>query len=431
MKRFLLSLMIGGTFCSVMAAVDHEFYSTIATGAWWMRSERFYADTAFSNDTANAGKKIKDSLPINSVNFLPYGTLGYKVSKGPFRGCIEMGVVYGVYDFVISGNPTYQYLGQKKTFLVYAKSWYATWLANDYMTFLLGRDFTPANFFPSNQAFWKENSFNNIGCMYTGRSPMFQLTMSSGGKAVEGKIALVQPDTTSIWILGRESAINSEQNRYFTETNMPKYEGSFGVTLDAGSLAFNAMLAGGYQAFTNVLITENPDLSAANSKHPIESWVGGLDLGVRFFNRLSLSCDMFYGKNVAVYSVAVGNSFNWWKISNFLLPYGPQLTYNLPDDPPEIVVVRNGYIGEIALIVNAALKENVSLEAGAGTIGGRHDYSEYISKWNPAFAWYFQSSFDVLGSLKIVPEVGQYIWGPHKGFGRTTYVGLNTKVDFN
>ena len=32
--------------------------------------------------------------------------------------------------------------------------------------------------------------------------------------------------------------------------------------------------------------------------------------------------------------------------------------------------------------------------------------------------------------MKITPEVGQYIYGPNRGFGRYVYMGFNTLVEF-
>ncbi|MBN2036539.1 MAG: hypothetical protein JW768_07330 [Chitinispirillaceae bacterium] len=428
MRRILLIVMVCGMMGKV-AATDQKFYGTIGTSSWWMKTERFYADTGnpLLGDTDRT-QRFTDSIPMNNINMLPYGTFGYKVTKGSFTGCIELGIVHGLYDFVISGNATYQYLGQKKTLMVYAKKWNATWQPNDVLALLIGQDFTPANFFPSNQVFWKENSFNNIGCLYTGRSPMLQLSIESPNKFVEGKIAVIQPDTSCIWINGYESAINSEQNYYSCETEMPKLEGSFGLTLDNEMFNLRCKAAGGYQTYKTVLFTERV-MTAENSKTPIESWVAGIDLGFGLFDRVSISCDAFYGKNIATYGVYVGSAISWWQISDFLKPFGPEVHFSLPENP-DAMTVYNGYATEIALILNAKISDILSLEAGGGGINGSHDYEEYMNKWNPAYGWYFQTSFTLGESMKFAPEVGQYIWGPHMGFGRIFYAGINSKFAF-
>jgi hypothetical protein len=428
MKKILcgIALML---ICLPAAAVEHEVYGSIGNGAWWTNSERFYADTS-QDSTVNA--TYKDSVPIMNGNILPYGTLGVRFTKGQFAGCIEMGAILGVYDFTMKGNVTEMFMGQKKTLLLTAKRWFATWAPSERFTFLLGRDYTPANFFPSNQAFWKENSFNNIGCLYTGRTPMFQISLHDKDLKKELKIAMVQTDTSCFAYNGRPSGLEWNY-KYYCENPIPKAEGSFEIQAGTGSLAFRAKAAGGYETYKSVLITATTtdpgmgqQLNAKTSKVSLDAWVGGVDLGVKLFNRLSLACDLFYGKNPAIYGVYVGNDITWWKISDFLRPFGPQVTLD-----GDTVNVDNGYAFEISGIANVALTGAISLEAGGGTIRGRHEYEPYMDQWNPTYAWYFQTDFKLGGSLKLVPEVGQYIYGPHLGFGRISYVGLNARVDFN
>jgi hypothetical protein len=420
-KRFLMLLLACGAGASLMA-LNADYYGYIETGVWWTKTERFYANPDF-NDTTQT---VTDSLPLVNLNFFPSGAVGLKLTSGKFNGCIELGINECVYDATLSGNSTYLRMFQKKAFLLTARKWYGEWHANDYLTLLLGRDYTPANFFPSSQGYWKDNSFNNVGCLYAGRIPMFQASIHNAAKSVEGKVAVMQVDTTSIVLDNRQGY----DIKYLCETKIPKIEGSFGVNYDVNDWSLRGKIAGGYETYTSVCITE--PVTASKAKVNVDSWVAGADVGVKIFKLVSLSCDFFYGQNIGSYGVKIGDEISWWRSSYFLKPFYPVNDMQVDEYgiPTGEYIMRNGKAFEIALIASVSPLENLLFEGGWGTIKGSHDYSLYKAMWSPTYAWYFQTRLTVQKILKIAPEVGQFDWGPRGGFGRTFYFGVNACVDF-
>lgn len=462
MKRLLMVIAVVSYVVPAMAA-DVDFYGRIGMGGWWMKTERFYDDTVDSNvmidtiptttdttfDTTVTYIFDKDSMPLVSCNWLPYGTFGAKFKGDRFGGCIEFGIHDNTYDATLHGSPTFLSLFEKRGMFVYMKKWYAEWYIHDMFTFLLGQDITPANFFSSNQAFWGGNSFGNIGCLSTGSNPMFQLSVgnqlaseeSRHGFSWEGKVAAVKVDTTLILIKNKWG----KAHQYKGETRAPKVEGSYEINLDLDFFALNLKAVGGFQRYYSVCFSSK--LEADESKITIDSYIFGGDIGIKV-GPVSVVYDIFHGQNIGPYGVYIGDAFGWWRKDDYMRVFYPQHEVPVIEGTPvdSLSTMKNGKVTEMALVLNVKPLDFLSFEAGLGGIIGDHEYKLYKELWPciiehdetkipfiwrfGTIAWYFQTELTILEHLVFTPEIGQYIFGPFEGFGRYLYWGFHTGVEF-
>lgn len=419
MKKYLL-IFILISFVIPVSSADVDIYGKFGMSNWWMKSERFYNDSIdkdtviIGNDTSISKIWGADSMPIVSCNMLPFGKLGLAFKSDRFGGCVEFSISMNTYDNFYTYNPTTHRFFKKSSYYAAISKWYGEWYINDNFTLLAGKNTAPACFFPSNQAFWRENGLNNVGCLYTGSHPMMQLSIHDANKIVNCKIAAIKPDTTLLKVKNKDTWRMS----YVGQTKMPKFEGSVEINLDKDLFGFRFEGAGGFQRYTSIVF--GSDLPADESYLDINSWVAGADLGIRL-GPVSLTYDIFYGMNIGTYGVYIGEQFGWWRIADYMRPFYPI---------QEVDTMNNGYALEMAAIVQYKPIEMLSIEAGGGTVIGTHDYEEYKERWDQTYAWYFQSQLHLFEHLTVTPEVGQYIYGPHMGFGRYIYGGFNFFIQF-
>jgi len=417
---FFLLLLTEMTFAS-----DFDVYGKIGMAGWFMRAERFYADTikkidTIVIDTTNGQKdttwetvKGKDTIPTNTTIMKPAGYLGIKFKGDRFGGGVEMGVRHNSYATNLFNPKTAVYLGfQKHSFFLTVNAFYFEWYANNYMTITVGKYDTPINFYGSNNhAFNGGTRLQNVGFVSLWEKPMIQVSVHNADKTIVGKIAAVKIDTSSFDYNNK----SSPETIYRCETKMPKFEGSFAANFEKDFFAFNGKIGGGFLQYKSVII----DPSEPKHKIDISSWLLAGDFGVKL-GWVKLAIDLCGGQNIGVYGVPVGDVFGWWRFFDFMLPFFPIHSKE----------VFNGRVFEIAGRINVKPWDNLFFETGGGTIRGTHDYKDYEKRWEPTYAWYTQTEVKVFEHLTITPEVGQYIYGKHCGFGRYFYAGLNAAVKF-
>ena len=411
-KVFVGSYLI--IFTTLIYSAEVDIYGKIQMDAWWIRMERFYegtVDTSINGDTVFSD----DSIPVVTGSLFPEGTLGFKFSTDRFIGCIEMGIYSCVYGGELVGNVfEREFLIERKP-LPFLKKWYAEWLINDYLGLLFGQDFSPGCFFTSNQAFFGGNSFLNSGCLYTGRHPMLQLSLHDPNRKIEFKIAASPSDTFSL--AGNETL---ETSKYVGERKLPKFEGSFGIELEKNIFSLSFKCAGGYQKYGFVAIHPLPPDKKA--RRTVEAFVIGATNKVKI-GPVSPSVSCFYGQNLGIYGVYVGDPFRWWQISDYI-----RIFYPVYD--PDINKILNGRAFEINGILNIQPWEFLYWEGALGYVTGEHDDKRSDVFWFPQYSWYNQISITLLENLKLTGEIGQYIFGPYFGGGRYLYWGMSTRIDF-
>ena len=425
MKKLLI-LITALSFAITLNAADFDIYGKMGMSAWWMKSEGLHMDT-LEWDSLNNPIDHEDSIPINTNMMTPFGTLGFKFKGGVFGGCIEMNTRMNTYDSKLSGSPTYMVNFKKRRTFISMEKWYAEWYINEFMTLLMGQDYAPTNFFPSNHAFNGGTGLHDVGCLYTGAYPMFQLSIHDGNKIFEGKVAAIKVDTTCINYLDE----SSHSVHHHCETKAPKVEGSFAVNFDKEFFGVNGKVAGGFQQYNTIAYKKQ--IIEDKCRLAVTSYVVGGDVGAKV-GPAKLSCDVFYGQNIGAYGVSFGYEWGWWRINDYMRPYFPihEKTFDTTISPTDttidtVGVMRNCTTLEVAGILNVKPLEWLAFEGGGGVILGEHEYKYFDDKWKMVYAWYFQAEVKIFEQLVITPEVGQYNFEKNRGF---IYWGLNSLVEF-
>jgi hypothetical protein len=436
MKKILI-IILSVLFVFTTEAADFDLYGNFSLGTWWMRREHFYSDTmGFIIDTINDSVFDKDSIaPVVYNDWVPTGSFGVKFKTGIFGGCIEFGMGKNIYDALLTGDPNLRLMQNKWGYYLSVKRWFAEWYINDMITFLTGQDMPPASFLQSNKILGYEQGYNFMGVLYTDFQPMFQITIQDPNALFEGKLAAIKIDTTLILIQDKTEAVT-----YVADSKIPKIEGSFMVNIDRETFGLNCKLAGGFQQYLSTGFNQQLDLNEA--KQTITSYIVGGDLGVRV-GPVSLICNGFHGKNIGTYGVKVGPFYGWWREKDFqyekmFYPVHDEDTIKTATDTTVVWEIYNSTATEIAMIINVKPFEFLSFDGGFGIVLGDHELDEWNDKWQEclegmtieSYSWYAQMELTISEQITIGPEVGQYVFGRWRGFGRLFYWGFNVGVDF-
>jgi len=317
-KKYYFVLILLATSTSICDA-DVDIYGNINLGVWYQKPERFYNDTIVINDTDfEIGS---DSMDITLSNWIPYGTFGVKYKGGRFGGCIEMGTHLNMYDYNFNGSFSHPITLKKNADFISLDKWYLEWYINDFFTLLAGKSFTPTNFFPSNQLFFGGYGFNNVGCLYTGAYPMFQLTVTSPKEIFKVKIAVIKGDTTAITIRGTEKKGDDHK----CSVKIPKFEGGLKYSLAKGLFYTYGNFAGGFQKYEVVLFQDSGMVSIPNKKDryiDIPSFAIGGDIGISV-GPVTLAFNAFYGENIGIYGAFIGDKYRYWRFTDYMLYFYP------------------------------------------------------------------------------------------------------------
>ena len=253
--RKIFFIYIALLMAAPVMAMDFDLFGALELGIWWDRRERWYDDTIEINiDTSTNDTDAimgADSLPILNNSWVPHGKFGFKLKTDRWTGCFELGISNNIYEMNLSGATGMKILKRENIFL-YLRKWYGAFDINDYLSLLIGQDYAPANFLISDQAFYDNNSMTNLGCLYTSRIPMVQLTIGGDiGESfnLKGRVAALKPDTIIIGF--RLNELESE-----VETKVPKVEGRVDVGLDKEIFGFNVGFAGGFLRYYSLLRTD-------------------------------------------------------------------------------------------------------------------------------------------------------------------------------
>lgn len=213
-------------------------------------------------------------------------------------------------------------------------------------------------------------------------------------------------------------------------TKFPKFEGSADCNANVlGPFRLNAKVAGGWETYECVspvyISAYHPDSSGA----PITAWVYGAHGSIQITSPLflSLSVDFSMGQNLGSYGLYVGN------------PFVNRLSSNVADLAD---IFYPKFSGSKALnsttdmwnIIAAARPLSwLALEGGYGLTHADHEQykdTAVVRRWHDMSVLYGQAAIKVMNAITFTPEFGQYLYGPKKGYGRMTYFGLATRLDF-
>jgi hypothetical protein len=444
MKKLLLIIVALGMIVPAVA-VDLDFYGNLKLGAWWEIRERYYEDT-ISVDTVmwidTTGATVidtvgaltdSDSLPYTFCNLLPHGHFGAKFKSDQFGACVEIGLQKNIYEARLSSMTDTKILPRENVF-VYMRKWYVEWYMHDMFTLLLGQDYSPVNYVPSNQGYYDDNSFANSGCVYGGRRPMIQFTAGNfaaeeSGLGWEAKVAVINPDTSIM-------KFRNETRYPKVDMKIPKFEGSVGINMEVGIFGFNLGGAFGYNTFNSGTYSGNAigGLPKDSCKIPIVCWIGAGAAGFKL-GPVSLDYTCAGGQNLGAYGLYITNPWVWRggmmpEVVEIFWPFHEEVldTMGIPID----YELKNSTAFEMAFILKVKPVEWLGFEGGYGIIMADHSYWKYIERWpeDNIRAYYGNITFTVAEVLEFAPEFGQYLYGPLDGYGRITYGGLQTRFSF-
>lgn len=267
---------------------------------------------------------------------------------------------------------------------------FATYSFSENLKIKIGKDYTPLNYFPSNQvAPIYENEGDSglkpYGGIYEGYENMIELSTD------RLKIALIEPateDDDAKLKLGLDADI---------EKTAPKIEVSYNIGSENCYADF-------YTGFQTYKLIQN----ATEVEYDVNSWVLGINVGAHF--------GPFY---------ALGNAYSGQNIN----PYG---LWADGDDSPRIIgdeiydCTTDGYI----VVLGFEATESTIFETGIGYIV--HNLDGAVTK-DETFSAYINLQYHVNDMFYVVPEIGIVNYMEDNAGteeGKKTYAGVKWQIDF-
>ena len=418
-------------------AIDFDVYGDIKLGIWGERRERYYDDTNVViidtiNDTTfdTSVTMGSDTLPVFSTSWIPCGNMGFKLKGERLTGCVEMGLYKNLYDAGLTSVTGLKMLKRSEVYF-YLRKWYVELQFNEFFSLLAGQDYAPANFVVSNQGYYDHNSLTNLGCLYTGRTPMVQLTMGGDiGDAfnLKGRVACLRADTIVI-------AFQGEDRKAETETRAPKVEGRVDVSIDKDIFSGSLGIVGGFQRFYS-FNRDKQNIPKDSFRVAVDGFVIAAELDLKL-GPVTLAGTITKCNNPGAYGVAAGNRWEWRggasdpKTKEIFSPIHHLVQDSNSSDFGEFKM-HNADMIQYAAIIKVEPWEVFGFEAGYGFQTVEHDYEAYNEMWDDRFALYFQTKISLFDQMFVVtPEVGQFYWGDeYRKGGRFTYWGLMITTHF-
>lgn len=255
---------------------------------------------------------------------------------------------------------------------------------------LVGKSFTPANIFISNQVWGHDADMLGFGTLYTDTEPMLQLSMGAL------KVALIRPQEQG-GVIGAAQAD--------TDTTMPKIEASYGFNVGPASLS----IQGGYNSYDEV--------DATDKDYSIDSYVlaivAKIGLGAAWIN-----ADIWTGQNLAQYLPNVA-------------PAADSSAYYVPAVKDEII--DNDAMG-YCLVVGYKASDMLKFEFGYGAVETELDRPGTFE--DEVAAYYVNMEITMAEGFTITPEIGKIDYGDITDDGVTseegdlTYWGAKWMINF-
>jgi hypothetical protein len=339
MKKLMVMVATLAMFASSAYAADWNFYGSARISTFWVNSETIGTNTDTTNyveglqGNSRFGAKVKVSDELTAR--FEYGT------------GVNVRLLYGTWNFG-AGSLT------------------------------VGQDYTPLNWFYSDQVYGGDGDLLPYGGLYSGREG--QLKLKFGGL----HIALLNSDKAYTG-----TAVT-------TDTKVPGIEVTYSMNFD--NLGFK--LGGGYQTF---------GVEAAGIDDDVTSWV--LALGAKgTFGAFYLAGNIYGGQN-AGNMIVIGTNGTWNQQG--LAAIGT-------------TVVDNDVLGGI-LVAGFALNDMFNFEAGYGFAQAELDVNN--SNKDKVQSYYVNSTITMAPGVFVVPELGR-IDGRDDGDTDSTYFGMKWQINF-
>jgi len=364
-------------------AAEWSFYGSARMTTFWYQEDKDYSST---------GKKDTDltwDLQGNS-------RFGANVKAGDITGAVE----FGMANSDVSNR--------------------ILWGEYDFGSFKLGigQNYSPMNFFISNQVAQGDADMLPYGGIYSGRNPMIRFRFGNLD------IALVEPDApsysdysaagssiTCVDVDGELTPTCSAESGCVIDTDVyfPRLEARYGLNLGAFYLEFG----GGVQSYD--VVGRNPVNGKEGNDEAITSWLGYV--GAKFNSGpFYFGADAWIGQNTG----------------NMTLNFGDQpvddalVTCANPKSPSVKDNDLYGLLGVVAFTANDMLR----FEGGVGWISA--DRSDF-DKDDETLAYYVQASINLGKGIILVPEVGIIDLRDNPAGdseGKITYWGAKWQINF-
>jgi len=266
---------------------------------------------------------------------------------------------------------------------------------------LVGQDYTPLNFFPSNQVYGGDTDLLPYGGVYNGRRAMVQ------GKFGGLKIALVQP---TAGLLFDEDEISEEigddsgeDYGIDTDVTIPMIQASYSFKIAGLSLD----IAGGYQTYDMVAWEE---ATGDETDDDVSSYIVALHAKYNM-GPFMLAGNYWMGQNV-------GN-MGMWEEGNA----GVNIDWG-----EEKLLDSDGW--GFLLVGAFTLSDMLRFEAGYGYSLFDVDNAE---EDDDTSSYYVQATINLAKGVFIVPEIGKIDYGDGsdgEDEGDDTYYGLKWQINF-
>jgi hypothetical protein len=283
---------------------------------------------------------------------------------------------------------------------------YAEWYINEYLTLLVGQEWSIANFFPSAQVFDMEDGLCYSGALYTGRKPQVKLSGTFKNIAsnlnIKAELAVVKPDTFIVDTWRPAWDVDAEEI-------IPKFEGGATIEFNQGLIGIKTQLVAGINRYNLVSnrASQNPLLI---TRDLVNTNCLGADIDLSVW-KCRISFAYTQGDNLASYGVFMGNPWGNRTETETMVFYprkGPSKSGGTREDLYDVFTKQG------CAVFNFKPMNFLALEVGAGKILNypeAPDYKDenmgkaYRQNENRRWAWYANLQLTLLdGHMLLIPE---------------------------
>lgn len=424
-------------------AVEWDFYGSVREAAWYWNQVRWYdddfeewRDSAYQDtngnwigDYVNVGYR-EDTLPRKRFLFDMHenSRFGARGKSERIGFGVEFGWVMSIKDFEILIEDQDARIDMRRREAIRLRRLFGEWYINEYFSLLVGQDYTPANFFPSNQAFLEDAGLYYAGNLYTGRHPMIKFSgdWEFGEAANLGFDAAWVKVDTSLFIVG---GVGSSSPQPPVANEKFKAEGSFQGGFNAGDLfGFDAKVIGGYSGYELQVFRGQPIVGPFD----VHCYIMGAEAGVKVW-KFELDFNMTFAQNLNTYSSYLGNPWGWRNNPSMNIFY-PK--YGARDASDTVGAILNNKINMFCGVAKVHPFEWLTAEGGFGKVTIDHEDSVLVAEVEQAsnglrrLGIYGNLQFKLVDQhLILVPEFSYSDFGGYEGEGKWYAGGFKIQLD--
>ncbi len=425
MKKYLCAIIVG-LFALSIGATDWDFYGSARMSSWWWKQIRWYKENWVDVNTGDTIDYKEDSLPRERIvsDLQENSRFGARFKSDKIGFGFECGWVYSIKEIGVDFEQ--QRVDQRRRDILRLRRLYGEWFITDNLTFLVGQDYTPCNFFPSNQSFLDDAGMYFCGNLYTGRRPMMQLSGNwelGTSQNLGFKAAAVKLDT-ALFVLQRGAPDGNEK--------FPKIEGSAHYGLNIGEMVgANFDFVGGLNKYTVQIFD---DEGTPEGPFDVVGKLFGAQAELKIW-KISMTANWTYGQNLNAYGTHLGNPYGWRNYKSMLVFY-PNWGLS-PDNPDDTVgQIFNNTTAMGVYVVKVSPFDWITAEWGLGWTRLNHEDPGIIAELRQEanglrrLTWYGNLQLKLIDQkLTIVPEWSSSDFSGAQREGLWHGLGLKIQLD--